>query len=180
MKFSLLTWLVSRAACDMSTQGVPATGPEASSQKEPEFVSEHNMKAFLEDPPVGHELFKSLIVGLNNSPIVYAISCDPVVCRECITDFWKTATLNKISNRIEATVRKQRVIITEKMIRDALHFGDQPSFPVSFSKDALMPHLLRMGYEGDKRKLMRKLFHPYWRMLIHVIVACLSGRKRWD
>ena len=161
----------------MSTQNIPAAGPEASRKKEPKFIADHNMKAYLEDPPVGHEQFKSLIVGLNNSPIMYAISYDPVVCRECIKDFWNTATLNKRTDQIEAVVRKQKITISENMVREALHFGDRPDFSTTFAKDVLMPHLKRMGYEGDKKKLLRKLFHPYWRMLIHVIVACLSGRK---
>ncbi|XP_076902463.1 uncharacterized protein LOC143557232 [Bidens hawaiensis] len=34
-----------------------------------------------------------------------------------------------------------------------------------------------MGYEGTYPPSIKKLFHPYWRYLLHTFFTCISGRK---
>ena len=116
------------------------------------FVDLHNQAMSLTDPPAYQRVFQSLISGLKQCCLTYALEQNPDKCSICITDFWKNAVHNKFrpgGEAIETIVRGTPVIITEQTIREVLRFGDQPSFPTEFPKDKIVPILTRMGYEGS-------------------------------
>ncbi|XP_076953566.1 uncharacterized protein LOC143627678 [Bidens hawaiensis] len=49
--------------------------------------------------------------------------------------------------------------------------------PTEFPVDDVAVISRRMNYEGAYPPAIKKLFHPYWRFLIHTFFACVSGRK---
>ena len=82
----------------------------------------------------------------------YALQTNPVICSVRINDFWKGAVFNKLAaagESIQSTVRGTPVIVTEQTIREILEFGDQPSYPIEFPAEKVIPILKRMGYEGE-------------------------------
>ncbi|MFS7938506.1 hypothetical protein Hanom_Chr05g00440511 [Helianthus anomalus] len=40
-----------------------------------------------------------------------------------------------------------------------------------------MKALSKMSYEGDYPTVLKKLFPPYWRPLVHVFLLCISENK---
>ncbi|KAL8255020.1 hypothetical protein R6Q59_033241 [Mikania micrantha] len=135
------------------------------------FVQDHNMSAYLGDPPEKHWMFKSMVDGLILSPIIYTF----------IYDFW-----NSISERTNANgyviligrVHGHPMIITEQIIRECLQFGDKDADPIELDQELIQSTIFRMGHEGLYPTTEKKLLHSYWRYLAHIVTQCLSGRKR--
>ncbi|KAL8228472.1 hypothetical protein R6Q57_016056 [Mikania cordata] len=144
------------------------------------FAPEHNMTAYLGYPPKRHSEFKSLVDGLILSPINYAIMEHPVIVEEFIQSFWSSVTERIDTDgtiNIVGIVQGQPITITEQIIRECLQFGDKLEDPVELSKDLVNRTVFQMGYEGVYPPTEKKLLHPYWRYLAHIVTQCLSGRK---
>lgn len=131
-----------------------------------------------------HRIFKSMVIGLRSSPIFKAISATPVICQGMMVDFWKNATVDSDGDNrrgiIKSKIREHPVEITVQMIRDVLGFGDQNTYPTSFSKEEIRPVLERMSCEGLIVKFPpanKGLLPPYWRLLAHVYICCVSPRN---
>ncbi|MFS8008276.1 hypothetical protein Hanom_Chr14g01270781 [Helianthus anomalus] len=134
-------------------------------QRQLEVELFHNQARYLLDPPAEYVvMFGSLITGLNNCPITHALRAEPVICNNCINTFWNTA-------------KKKEVIVTEAIIREVLQFGDQQHFPTSFENNRVLAALRRMRYEGSYPNMLKKLFPPYWRLLVHFFLQCIAESK---
>ncbi|CAI9269869.1 unnamed protein product [Lactuca saligna] len=72
---------------------------------------------------------------------------------------------------------RKKIVISELVIREVLHFKDQPNSPVEIPIDQIREVLDRMGYEGTFPPTMKKFIHPYWCFLAHAFIICISCRK---
>ncbi|KAD2393881.1 hypothetical protein E3N88_40858 [Mikania micrantha] len=114
------------------------------------FVHDHNMTAFLGEPPAKHSEFLEHV-------------------EESIDADGNISIVGKIQGH--------SIIISEQIIRDCLQFGDKESDPVELDQDLVNRTVYQMGHEGAYPPTEKKLLHPYWRYLAHVVTQCLSGRK---
>ncbi|MFS7989910.1 hypothetical protein Hanom_Chr11g01052461 [Helianthus anomalus] len=142
----------------------------------------HNHVGYLSDPPVEYLcLFNYMIVGLNDCRITHALKTNPVICHDCIKDFWLSAKVNRRgaegAGSIEAKVQKKEIIVTEAIIREYLKFGDPPNHPTSFERDRVVKALRRISYKGDYPTVLKKLFPPYWRLLVHIFLQCIEKTR---
>ncbi|KAJ0797655.1 putative Longin domain, v-SNARE, coiled-coil domain-containing protein [Helianthus annuus] len=151
-------------------------------QRKLDIEAFHNLVGYLSDPPAEHyEEFNSLIVGLNSCRITHALKANPVICIDMIKDFWLTAKVNRSgaegSGSIDAKIQGKDIVISEAVVREVLKFDDQPHHPTTFGMVKVMKALRKMSYEGDYPTVLKKLFPPYWRLLVHVLLFCLSENK---
>ncbi|MFS7948120.1 hypothetical protein Hanom_Chr06g00556221 [Helianthus anomalus] len=148
-------------------------------QRQLEVNEFHNQAGFLSDPPADQiELSESLIRGLNNCPLTQALRAEPVMCNSCINTFWNTAKINRQgAGSIEETMLKAKIIVTEAIIREVLRLGDQPHHPTSYDQTRVQASLRRMSYEGGYPTVLKKLFPPYWRLLVHFFLQCIAENK---
>ncbi|MFS7967209.1 hypothetical protein Hanom_Chr09g00783101 [Helianthus anomalus] len=148
-------------------------------QRKLEVNEFHNQVGYLSDPPAEHvELFGSLIRGLNNCPLTHALRVKPVICNSCINTFWNTAKINRQgAGSIEAIVQKTKIIVTEAIAQEVLILGDQPYHPTSYDETRVLAALRRMSYEGSYPTVLKKLFPPYWRLLVHFLLQCIAENK---
>ncbi|KAD4180306.1 hypothetical protein E3N88_28897 [Mikania micrantha] len=105
------------------------------------FVHDHNMTAFLGEPPAKHSEFQSMIEGLILSPVNYAIMEYPQIVTSFIRDFWSTVEegIDADGNiSIVGKIQGHSIIITEQIIRDCLQFGDKESDPVELDQDEVI------------------------------------------
>ncbi|MFS7964179.1 hypothetical protein Hanom_Chr08g00747161 [Helianthus anomalus] len=118
----------------------------------------HNQDGYLLDPPAEYfELFNSLNVGLNDFQITHALKINPVICASGV-------------GSIEAEVQKKEIITTEPIVQEVLKFGDYPNHPTSYEQDRVVQALHRMSYEEAYPTVLKKLFPPYWRLLVHIFL----------
>ncbi|KAD4887972.1 hypothetical protein E3N88_20045 [Mikania micrantha] len=144
------------------------------------FVPDHNMTAYLGDPPEKHYEFKSLIEGLILSPVNYAIMKDPTIVADFIRGFWSSVEESIDDKGIVIIVGKiqgQPITITEQILRECLQFGDKESDPVELDQELVNRTVYQMGHEGAYPPTEKKLLHPYWRYLAHVVTQCIFERK---
>ncbi|KAJ0800563.1 hypothetical protein HanPI659440_Chr03g0104521 [Helianthus annuus] len=151
-------------------------------QRQLEVELFHNQAGYLSDLPAEHmEMFGSLIRGLNNCPITHALRVEPVICNSCINTFWNTAEINrqgaKGAGTIEATVQKKKIIVSEAIVREVLRLGDLPQHPTSYNQTRVLAALRRMSYEGAYLTVLKKMFPPYWRLLVHFFLQCIAENK---
>ncbi|KAM0005127.1 hypothetical protein Hdeb2414_s0219g00837391 [Helianthus debilis subsp. tardiflorus] len=100
------------------------------------------------------------------------------MCNSCINTFWNTAKINRQgAGSIEATVQKTKIIMTEAIIREVLRLGDQPHHPTSYDQAIVLAALQRMSYEGGYPTVLKKLFPPYWGLLVHFFLQCIAENK---
>ncbi|KAL8211303.1 hypothetical protein R6Q57_005740 [Mikania cordata] len=74
-------------------------------------------------------------------------------------------------------VQAQVITITEQIVRECLQFGGKPEDPVEIEQGMVNRTVYQMGHEGAYPPTEKKLLHPYWRYLAHIVTQCLSGRK---
>ncbi|KAM0061545.1 hypothetical protein Hdeb2414_s0004g00137351 [Helianthus debilis subsp. tardiflorus] len=100
----------------------------------------------------------------------------------CINAFWNTSKINRQgAGSIEATVHKTKIIVSKAVIREVLRLGDQPHHPTLYDQSRVQAALRRMSYEGGYPTVLKKLFPPYWRLLVHFFFQCISENKGgWD
>ncbi|KAL8209228.1 hypothetical protein R6Q57_008640 [Mikania cordata] len=127
------------------------------------FVPDHNMTAFLGDTPEKHSEFKNIVAGLILSPVNYAIMEHPSIVTDFIRGFWSTG--------------EERTDASGTILRECLQFGDKAADPVELYQELVNRTVYQMGHEGAYPLTEKKLLHPYWRYLAHIVTQCLSGRK---
>ncbi|MFS7930723.1 hypothetical protein Hanom_Chr04g00347661 [Helianthus anomalus] len=154
------------------------TGKQAKGPHVPAWEKTMNIACYLSDPPKGFETYKSLMVGLNTCRLAHSLRENPVICEDWIKDFWENSTAKKGDSVIKSKVRGTEVSISEQDIRDVLLFGDVDDDPIEYSKEKVMDVLIKMSYEGaTPPPTIKKLLHPYWRLLAHIYLVCISGNK---
>ncbi|MFS7936962.1 hypothetical protein Hanom_Chr05g00421911 [Helianthus anomalus] len=154
------------------------TGKKVKGPHVPAWEKTMNIACYLSDPPKSFDAFKSLIVGLNTCRLAHSLRENPVICEDWIKDFWDNSTARKGDSVIMSKVRGTEVSISEQDIREVLLFGDAADDPIEYSKEKVMEVLIKMSYEGaTPPPTIKKLLHPYWRMLAHVYLVCISGNK---
>ncbi|KAL7599665.1 hypothetical protein Lser_V15G25568 [Lactuca serriola] len=87
------------------------------------FSDTHNLAVFLVDSPAPHSDFKSMINGLKECCLTFALTASPVIYQEPVKQFWKTATVFKENGEdvsVVATIYNRKVLITEQVIREVL------------------------------------------------------------
>ncbi|KAJ0479629.1 hypothetical protein HanOQP8_Chr13g0469531 [Helianthus annuus] len=129
------------------------------------------------EPPKGFEIYKSLMIGLNTCRLSHAFRKNPTIREDWIRDFWNNATTKKGDKVIRSTIQNKEILITEKVIREVLLFGDAADDPVEHAKEKVVEVLHKMSYEGSYPPTTKKLLHPYWRFLAHVYLLCISRNK---
>ncbi|KAL8256366.1 hypothetical protein R6Q59_031433 [Mikania micrantha] len=88
-----------------------------------------------------------------------------------------SVTINGQSGEIEANVQGCKITVSEEIIRSTFLFGDHSDHPISYPNDVVVSVLIRKGYEGEYPLLVKKLLHPYWRLLAHMVQMEISGNK---
>ncbi|KAD7116835.1 hypothetical protein E3N88_04103 [Mikania micrantha] len=115
------------------------------------FVPDHNMTAFLGDPPEKHSEFKSMVAGLILSPVNYAIMEHPSIVTDFIRGFWSTVEERTDANgtiSIVGKVQGQPIVITEQILQECLQFGDKATDPVELDQELVNMTVYQMGHEG--------------------------------
>ncbi|KAM0014391.1 hypothetical protein Hdeb2414_s0016g00497451 [Helianthus debilis subsp. tardiflorus] len=147
-------------------------------QRQLEMELFHNQAAY---PAKYAEMFSSPMTRSNNCPITHALRAEPVICNDCVNTFWNTSNVNRLgangAGAIEATVQKKEIIITKAIIREVLRHGDQPHFPTSLEQRRVLSAFRRMSYEGGYPIVLKKLYPPYWRLLVHIFLQSIVENK---
>ncbi|KAF5818050.1 hypothetical protein HanXRQr2_Chr02g0060301 [Helianthus annuus] len=180
--------LVATHGCDSQTTGFDSrpfgcdswSRVNSNSKMDLKFISSHNQVGYLAPPPVKHkQLYTSLMKGLNTCRIVHALRENPVVYESLIRDFWKTANVEIIEGKgaIVAEIQETKVIVTEQMIRDVLRFNDHERDPIELPAGTVEAILPRLSYEGKFPPLVKKFVHPYWRLLLHMFLLCMTENR---
>nr|GEW98378.1 hypothetical protein [Tanacetum cinerariifolium] len=114
------------------------------------FADTHKMIAYLTKSDAS-EGFDQIIDLLNASSIKYALTVNPNIYVSCIKQFWISISVKKVNDvtRLQALVDKEKVIITEATIRDALYLDDAESIDC-LPNEEIFTELSRMGAQvGD-------------------------------
>ncbi|KAF5815862.1 hypothetical protein HanXRQr2_Chr03g0127831 [Helianthus annuus] len=144
------------------------------------FIATHNQAGYLAPPPEKHRrLYSSLMKGLNSCRIVHALRDNPVIYEGLIQDFWKNAKIEVVEGKgvIVSEIQKITITITEQMIREVLQFNDQESDSIEVPAGTVEAILPRLSYEGKYPPLIKKFVHPYWRLLVHMFLLCVSENR---
>nr|GEV72197.1 hypothetical protein [Tanacetum cinerariifolium] len=98
--------------------------------------------------------------------------------------FWNTAVVKRSGDvtRLQALVDKQRIVITEEVVREILQLNDAEGV-ICLPNDEILAGLARMGYEKPSTKLTfyKAFFSTQWKFFIHTILHSLSvKRTSWN
>ncbi|KAJ0800227.1 hypothetical protein HanPI659440_Chr03g0100601 [Helianthus annuus] len=63
------------------------------------------------------------------------------------------------------------------MIREVLQFNDQETGPIELPAGTVEAILPRLSYEGKYPSLVKKFVHPYWRLLVHMFILCMTENR---
>nr|GEU37116.1 hypothetical protein [Tanacetum cinerariifolium] len=143
------------------------------------FVDTHNMIAYLTKSDAS-EGFDQIIDFLNASAIKYALIVNPNIYVSCIKQFWSSVSVKKVNDetRLQALIDREKVIITETTVREALRLDDAKSIDC-LPNEEIFTELSRMGYEKPSTKLTfyKAFFSQQWKFLIHTILQCISAKR---
>nr|GEX27674.1 ribonuclease H-like domain-containing protein [Tanacetum cinerariifolium] len=122
------------------------------------------------------EGFNQIIDFLSGSSIKYALTVNPNIYVSCIKQFWTTIVVKKVNDviRLQALVDKKKVVVTEAIIREALHLDDAEGVEC-LTNEEIFAELARMGYEKPSTKLT---FYKAF-FLSHTRFACLCWGE-WE
>ncbi|GJT74739.1 putative ribonuclease H-like domain-containing protein [Tanacetum coccineum] len=124
--------------------------------------------------------FAEIVDFLNASPIRYALIVSPTVYVSYIEQFWSTIKIKTVNNetQIRAKVDGKTIVITQSFVRRDLHFDDEDGI-TCLTNTEIFENLQLMGYEklSDKLTVLKPLFSPQWKYLIHTILQCLSSKS---
>ncbi|MFS7994584.1 hypothetical protein Hanom_Chr12g01107751 [Helianthus anomalus] len=144
------------------------------------FIATHNQAGYLAPPPEKHRrMYTSLMKGLNSCRIVHALRENPIIYESLIQDFWKNAKIEVVEGKgvIVFEVQKKTVTVSEQMIREVLQFNDKESDSIEVLAGTVEAVLPRLSYEGKYPPLVKKVVHPYWRLLLHMFLLCISENR---
>ncbi|KAD5960589.1 hypothetical protein E3N88_12061 [Mikania micrantha] len=102
------------------------------------FVPDHNMSAYLGDPPERHSEFKTLVEGLIMSPVNYAIMEHPTIVTDFVRSFWNTVEESTYADgnvSIIGRIQGQPITVTEQLVRECLQFGDKADDSVELDQE---------------------------------------------
>nr|GEW01883.1 xylulose kinase-1 [Tanacetum cinerariifolium] len=89
------------------------------------FADMHSMVVYLSksDASAG---FDQIVDFLNAHVIQYALMIKPTIYVSCIKKFWASTTIKKVNDvvKLQALIDGKRVVITEDVIRQALHLDN--------------------------------------------------------
>nr|GEX24826.1 hypothetical protein [Tanacetum cinerariifolium] len=143
------------------------------------FADTHNMVAYLSKSDAS-EGFNQIIDFLNGSYIEYALTVNPTIYVSCIKQFWNTVAVKQSNDvtRLQTLVDKKKVVVTEAIIRDALHLDDAEGVDC-LPNEEIFTELARMGYEKPSTKLTlyKAFFSSQWKFLIHIILQSTSAKR---
>lgn len=101
------------------------------------ILDNQNIVAFLSDPPLSHQEFKSIIHGINNCRLTHAIRANPVIYKSLVSEFWDKAFINKEGadgeGIVESIVKERKIVVSEQIIREVHKFEDQLDSPTKIS-----------------------------------------------
>nr|GEU96299.1 hypothetical protein [Tanacetum cinerariifolium] len=122
-----------------------------------------------------------LVVDFLNAQVIqYALMVNPTIYVSCIKQFWASATIKKVNDvvKLRALIDEKRVVVTEDIIRQALHLDDADGVECLPNKE-IFTELARMGYEKPPPKLTfyKAFFSAQWKFLIHTLVQCISAKR---
>ncbi|KAF5805163.1 hypothetical protein HanRHA438_Chr05g0215641 [Helianthus annuus] len=63
------------------------------------------------------------------------------------------------------------------MIREVLQFSDQETDHIELPARTVEAILPRLSYEGKYSSLVKKFVHPYWCLLVHMFILCMSENR---
>ncbi|KAM0048945.1 hypothetical protein Hdeb2414_s0008g00280231 [Helianthus debilis subsp. tardiflorus] len=63
------------------------------------------------------------------------------------------------------------------MIGEVLQFNDQETDPIELPAGIVEAILPRLSYEGKYPSLVKKFVHPYWRLLVHMFILCMTENR---
>ncbi|KAM0071333.1 hypothetical protein Hdeb2414_s0001g00023881 [Helianthus debilis subsp. tardiflorus] len=144
------------------------------------FISIHNQAGYLAPPPEKHRrMYNSLMKSLNSCRIVHALRENPVIHENLIQEFWKNAKIEVVEGKgaIVSEIQKKVVTVTEQIIREVLRFNDQETDSIEIPAGTVEAILPRLSYEGRYPPLVKKFVHPYWRLLLHMFLLCISENR---
>ncbi|MFS7984985.1 hypothetical protein Hanom_Chr11g00993041 [Helianthus anomalus] len=122
-----------------------------------------------------------MIAGLNTCCITHALKANPIICIDMVKDFWLSAKVNRSGARgagsVDAKIQGKDIIITEAIDREVLKFVDPTHYLTTFGRDKVMKDLQRISYDGEYPTMLKKLFPPYYRLLVHMFLLCISKNK---
>ena len=143
------------------------------------FIDHHNMIAIVSKVRES-EGFHEVLDHLFGSYYSYALTTNPKVYVEQVTQFWTNAVVqgSEGNETITSRVHGHTITISESLIRTHLQLDDEAGIS-SLSNEALFGGLTNMGYEGSTNKFTfyKALFPPQWKFLIHTIQQCLSPKR---
>ncbi|CAI9282405.1 unnamed protein product [Lactuca saligna] len=145
-----------------------------------EFAKAHNSAIFLEDPPAAHSDLKFIMDGLKKSCLVHCLTTNPVIYQCLIKDFWRNTEVKKNDRGeiyLETTIEDKRILVTESIIRESLQIEERPEYLMEIEFHQIEKVLEHMGYEGTFPPTIKKLLPPCWKLLAHVFMSCISGRR---
>nr|GEU50742.1 hypothetical protein [Tanacetum cinerariifolium] len=94
--------------------------------------------------------------------------------------FQASATIKKVNDvvKLRALIDEKRVVVTEDVIRQALHLDDADGVECLPNEESFT-ELVRMGYEKLPPKLTfyKAFFSEQWNFLIHTLVQCVSAKR---
>ncbi|CAI9282475.1 unnamed protein product [Lactuca saligna] len=145
-----------------------------------EFAKAHNSAIFLEDPPAAHSDLKFIVDGLKKSCLVHCLTTNPAIYQSLIKDFWRNADVKKNDRGeefLETTIEDKKILVTESIIRESLQIEDRPEYLMEIDVHQIEKILEHMGYKGTFPPTIKKLLPPCWKLLAHVSVSCIFGRR---
>ncbi|CAI9300213.1 unnamed protein product [Lactuca saligna] len=71
----------------------------------------------------------------------------------------------------------KKILVTESIIRESLQIEDRPKYPMEIDIQQIEEILEHKGYEGNFPPTIKKFLPPCWKLLVHVFVSCISGRR---
>nr|GEV89182.1 uncharacterized mitochondrial protein AtMg00810-like [Tanacetum cinerariifolium] len=105
---------------------------------------------------------------------------NPNIYVSCIKQFWTTVAVKKVNDviRLQALVDKNKVVVKEATIGEALRLDDAEGFEC-LPNEEIFAELARMGYEKPSTKLTfyKAFFSSQWKFLIHTILECISAKR---
>nr|GEZ95366.1 hypothetical protein [Tanacetum cinerariifolium] len=91
---------------------------------------------------------------------------NPNIYVSCIKQFWTTVAVKQVNDvtRLQALVDKKKVVVTEAIIREALHLDDAEGVDC-LPNEEIFVELARMGYEKPSTKLTfyKAFFSSQWK-----------------
>ncbi|GJW72556.1 hypothetical protein Tco_0129473 [Tanacetum coccineum] len=94
------------------------------------FTSSYNIVAFLDKPTEG-DGFEQIVDFLNTHSIKYTLTVNPTIYTSCIEQFWTTAKVKTVNERvrIQALVDKKKSFANMKRQGKDFSGRDTPLFP---------------------------------------------------